>query len=377
MSAPAVRGWCPGALRPMASGDGLVVRVRPPLGRLTPVQAVGLADLALRFGSGEVGLTNRANVQMRGLAGDDHPALVAALTDLGLAGDPAEGRLNVVADPFAAEADGIGAGLLDGLHDTRFAALPSKFGFVVDPGPARRLDGVSGDVRVERGAAGGLIVRADGAETGLAVRDAEAAVAAALDLAAWFLATGGVGADGRGRMARHLAGGARPPGGTPPVAARPAPDPGPAAGGALVGAAFGALAARDLRRLASAAPGGLRVTPWRMLFLPGVDAVPEGPGLIRNPHDPRHAVDACVGAPHCPQATVATRALATDLAPRLAPGRTLHVSGCAKGCARPGPADVTLVGRDGAFDLVRDGRAGDDPVRRGLDRAAIHDLLAR
>ena len=29
MSAFEIKGWCPGALRPMLSGDGLVVRVRP------------------------------------------------------------------------------------------------------------------------------------------------------------------------------------------------------------------------------------------------------------------------------------------------------------------------------------------------------------
>ena len=27
MSAVAIKGWCPGALRPMLSGDGLVVRI--------------------------------------------------------------------------------------------------------------------------------------------------------------------------------------------------------------------------------------------------------------------------------------------------------------------------------------------------------------
>ena len=38
MSAPQVFGWCPGALRPMMSGDGLVVRLRVPMGRLNPDQ---------------------------------------------------------------------------------------------------------------------------------------------------------------------------------------------------------------------------------------------------------------------------------------------------------------------------------------------------
>ena len=32
---PAVRGWCPDAWRPMAAGDGLIVRVKPRLGRLS------------------------------------------------------------------------------------------------------------------------------------------------------------------------------------------------------------------------------------------------------------------------------------------------------------------------------------------------------
>ncbi|HZV10414.1 MAG TPA: precorrin-3B synthase, partial [Novosphingobium sp.] len=45
MSAPAIRGWCPGALRPMASGDGLVVRLRLPAGRMTGPQARAIADL--------------------------------------------------------------------------------------------------------------------------------------------------------------------------------------------------------------------------------------------------------------------------------------------------------------------------------------------
>ncbi len=32
-----VKGWCPGALRPMESGDGLVVRVRPRAGAFSLV----------------------------------------------------------------------------------------------------------------------------------------------------------------------------------------------------------------------------------------------------------------------------------------------------------------------------------------------------
>jgi precorrin-3B synthase len=52
----------------------------------------------------------------------------------------------------------------------------------------------------------------------------------------------------------------------------------------------------------------------------------------------------------------------------------LHISGCAKGCAHPRPAPITLVGRDGLYDLVIDGAPSDSPSIRGLtlDEAAGH-----
>ncbi len=37
----------------------------------------------------------------------------------------------------------------------------------------------------------------------------------------------------------------------------------------------------------------------------------------------------------------------------------LHVSGCAKGCAHPGPAALTLTGTAAGFDLIRNGTAAD------------------
>src|SRR4029077_14251788 len=50
MNAFAIKGWCPSALRPMPSGDGLVVRLRPRGGRLSSAQAAGIAELAARHG---------------------------------------------------------------------------------------------------------------------------------------------------------------------------------------------------------------------------------------------------------------------------------------------------------------------------------------
>lgn len=388
MSAALIRGWCPGAHRPMAAGDGLVVRVRPPLGQVTPDQARGLADLATRHGNGIVELTSRANLQIRGVIEAAHAALIEGLATLGLLDpDPeTEGSRNIVLDPFRPRASDdrqtrAAEGLAQALQDPGLAGLPSKFGFVVDAGPRRHLDGVSGDIRIEACGAD-LILRADGRATGQLAKSVEEAVTMAMDLALWFLASGGVGADGRGRMARHLAAGAfLPPELTGDLVLNPpaAPArPGLQTGGACVAAAFGQLEADALHGLAGAGAAVLRITPWRMVFLPGIRDLAQlmdTPCLITDPGDTLLRITACTGAPGCPQASVETRALARRLAPVLPKNKTLHVSGCAKGCAHPMRADLTLVGRDGRFDLVRGGRAWDAPVRSGLAPEQITEAL--
>lgn len=388
MSTPTIRGWCPGAHRPMASGDGLVVRVRPPLGALSAGQARGLADLAGRFGNGLIDLTNRANLQLRGVTAATHGPLLAELARLGLLdADPdAEGRRNIVVDPFRGQpADDAGTrsavALAHALRAPDFTGLPSKFGFVVDAGPRRQLAEISGDIRIE-GAGEGLIVRADGCATGRQASDPEAAAELALDLARWFLASGGVGADGRGRMARHLGSGAALPGDLTgeqrPNPAAPSPQPGVVTGGVLVAAAFGQLTPPALMRLAETGATTIRITPWRMVFLPGQNdpgRLDGQDGLSTDGASPLLRVHACTGAPGCPQASVETRALASAVAPRLPPDTRLHLSGCVKGCAHPARADLTLVGRDGRFDLVRGGAPWDEPGRRGIDPRQVVDLI--
>src|SRR5205823_4703406 len=60
------RGYCPGALRPMLSGDGLLVRLRLSCNEATPELARAIADWAARFGNGALDLSARSNLQMRG-----------------------------------------------------------------------------------------------------------------------------------------------------------------------------------------------------------------------------------------------------------------------------------------------------------------------
>ncbi|KUF12428.1 hypothetical protein [Pseudoponticoccus marisrubri] len=373
MSAPHVRGWCPGAHRPMLSGDGLVVRVRPFRAALSTEAVAGLCALARRFGNGTLDLTARANLQIRGVAEPDHPALLQALDGLGLIdAEPAvEAHRNVLMPPDWQAGD-----LTDRLHAAllgqlpHLPELPGKMGFALDTGGAACLTDGSADFRFERDADGGLILRADGAALGRPVDEARA-MAALSALVGWFVETGG---PAQGRMARHLRDTALPAD-WQQVAPRPpqgGPDIGPGPLGTVLGAPFGSIEAAALEQLITASgASGLRLMLGRRLLL--LDAQPEeAPGFVTRPGDPRMTTFACPGAPYCPQASVETRPLATRLAGRVR--GTLHVSGCAKGCAHPRTADLTLTGRDGAFDLVRDGAPWDEPARRGLAPAQIPDL---
>ena len=371
-----IKGWCPSALRPMASGDGLVVRLRPRGGRLSSAQASHIAELSTRYGNGLIDLTGRANLQIRGVAAESHGALIEALARLGLidADAETESRRNILVAPFWREGDDMPslAAELERAFATSSLGLPEKFGFAVDCGAERVLAQAPADIRIERGAEGGLLVRADGAREGRAVASAEA-VQIALALAEWFAASGGA-RDGRGRMAAHIANGATLPdamaANAKPLPAVVLPCPGLYAAGALVGLAFGQMRSETLGYLATLAPG-LRMTPWRMILAEGACEMPRHEDLVTRADDPLLRVVACTGAPSCPEAHAQTRWLAAALAPHIGAAEHLHVSGCAKGCAHPGPSTITLVGTADGFDLVRQGTTRDRPALQGLDPAKI------
>ena len=54
---------------------------------------------------------------------------------------------------------------------------------------------------------------------------------------------------------------------------------------------------------------------------------------------------------------------------------TLHISGCSKSCAHRGSASLTFVGRDGRYDLIRNGTATDRPSLTGLTMDQVEALL--
>lgn len=369
MSGFSVKGWCPDAWRPMRSGDGLLVRVKPMLGRLTRAQVLGMGDAAVAHGNGLIDVTRRANLQIRGVDEAGWPPLLEKLLALGLVDAEAmiETRRNVLVTPdwqVGDDSQRIASALLGRLGE--FPDLPGKVGFVIDAGPARRLAEEPGDFRIERGADGGLILRAEGRPDGCALvpgREVDALIA----LARWFGESGGAAA---GRMARHRA--ALPPefaGTIRPASSMGAIAPGPVAFGIAYGVPFGRVHGQVLARAVEASSAtAMRVTPWRVIVFEGT-GLGGFEGLIDDPADPLLRADVCPGAPDCPQATVETRELARHLAPRVA--GHLHVSGCDKNCARSRAADVEVTGREGMYHLAGKAIAGSSTVHPVLDRAAV------
>ena len=372
MTAWEIKGWCPGALRPMQSGDGLVTRIRPPLGRLLPQQAQAIAQASRTHGSGIIDLSARANLQLRGVTETSHPRLIDDLCAQGLI-DPdieTESLRNLIVTPFRdAETNALATTLTAAL--TRMPHLPGKFGFALDTGPRPVLTDASVDIRVERATDGRLILRPDGHPLGQPVIDL---AKDAVDMANWFVQSGGI-TNGRGRMAALIARGTVPPGCTlAPADPLATPSPCLHPDGALVALAFGQMRAETLQALA-ALGHELCPTPWRMLLLVGATELPAIPGLITDPTDPILRITACTGAPGCPQGLGDTRNLARDLALHLAPDQTLHISGCAKGCAHPSATKTTLTATGQGYDLIRNGTAHDTPSLTGLTPQAIQDHL--
>lgn len=398
------RGWCPGALRPMLTGDGLLVRVRITGGVVSPALARALAQAAVEHGNGLIDLSARANLQLRGVREESLPQLQAGLGTLGLLdGDEAAEQVrNVMAsplagiDPTAADVSALVRDLEAALVAARdLHSLPAKFFFAVDGGGVLPLD-VEADVGITAVAAG--LFRIAAAGHGVAEVEATGVIPAALDLARTFLASRSADERRMSQFMQRLASRittqqlASPP----RASTREAPLAGwvplPEDAGAFAAAIpFGRLNTGQLIGLADLAQAhgaALRLTPWRAILLAPLKADDaadiarrvEVLGLVADAANPLLRIAACPGSPAClsgeADVQADARRLAAALGPSLPTGASLHLSGCPKGCARREPATISLTADSGRYALAFHARA-DDPRQAGpmaLDE--VRDFLA-
>jgi precorrin-3B synthase len=137
--------------RPWPAEDGLLVRIRLIGGRISAAQVEALADVSQQYGDGDVHLTGRANLQVRGLPGSlgALPSEVAsALEATGLVPSRTHELIrNVMVSPQTGLAGGRAdlrpiAMQLDHLLcvDPDLAGLPGRFLFVLDDGRGDLID---------------------------------------------------------------------------------------------------------------------------------------------------------------------------------------------------------------------------------------------
>lgn len=361
MSARQSRGACPSLSEPMETGDGLLVRLSPASRKISPHQLAGIAEAAARHGNGLLEVTRRGNLQIRGLDTMSAKLFAAEVPALDIeiaSGVPVEtGPLagidaSEIADPRPL-ADAIRA------RTQKLAAqLGPKVSVTIDGGGVLHLGAVLADVKLT--AIGGgwqVAIGGDAASARtIGTMDATRAVDTALHVLT-LLATRGrtarardLGRDGTSEFANLR------PGGGDSV------QPSPVGQFALRGGttaqgfalAFGQIDSVDLSKFASAlngrnsvhfAPGGgLMVTGLSTTAAAALCEFAERLGLVTRPDDPRLSITACAGGPACGSAWIATRQIAADLAAGGRPVQPIHLSGCAKGCARPAAPMVTLTG---------------------------------
>ena len=412
-AARAIKGWCPTLLSPMQSGDGWLARVKPSAGKVSAAGARVVADAARRHGNGHIDFTSRANFQIRGLTPRGAELLAETIIGHGLANaNPSmETIRNVMASPLgpddpsaAFDSHALARDIEARLAGERALwALPSKFGILLDGGGGLPLHDVNTDIMV-RPYKGALAVHLDGG-TLATLRDPASLAETIEALALAFLRLSAELSEPPRRMrALVMAVGeeaifAAAGSSTTSLPSLPESEPQSSIGwislrdqarGAFgVGLPFGRIDAEALASLADLSErygdASLRTTPWRALLLIGIASVDEkilrdevaALDLITDSTDPRLTIFACVGAPSCQSASVDVRGDASYLVAAVGatPDDTMHISGCVKACAHRNPAALTLVGRDGRYDLVRNGTTADRPSATGLSIEQIVALL--
>lgn len=397
------KGWCPSALRPMEAGDGLLLRVKPRAGSFSIDGLGAVADAARHFGSGEIDLTNRANLQLRGLQAETYGDALVMLDRAGLIDQHAEAEAvrNVVVDPLS----GIDPERRDvrpdaAEIDARLAAnralwnLPGKFGVSLSGSNSPRVGGRATDIMVFV-AGDAFAIALDGDPAGFG-EIGDCSVAECVERLLYVFLTLSTNDSSIRRMRDAVArSGSTMIFAAGGLARAEAPglvyeDAVPLAGdikgagrtiAAGVGLPFGRICAEGLASLCEVARNlgiaSVRPSTGRVLVFQAGD----GPArdilrtasdlnLITLATDIRLAMDVCPGAPSCANATTATRQdaqrLADSLGDVLQRTPSIHISGCQKGCARREPSALTFVGRDGAYDVVRDGTASDAVALTGV-----------
>ncbi|BAU14375.1 unnamed protein product [Leptolyngbya sp. NIES-3755] len=390
MSWLAASNPCPGLFYGTPAQDGTLIRIRIPGGILNRNQAIAVLDLADRWSTPMIQVTNRANLQFRAVTSIPSPEVYSTLQSVGLAAKQPEldHLRNVMASPTAGidpdeiiDIRSIVQEIDQYIQNTpELTGLPPKFSIGIDGGGAVgigarseakwqhryneiQLSAISRDrFKLTLGSNRQFY------ETNVETSDCLSAIAALtqtyLDYVQQFqkpkkprmrdlLRDWGI----EGFLSRvsfefkH--------------SNTPIPESRPQHLGihsqkqsdrSYIGFALklGWISIGQLKELIQLAEthgsGELRLTPWQSILLPNIPTVHTSIVLTKiqslelstNPID--SAIVACAGKPGCASSETHTQSHALELMHLLDRSINIHMTGCSKGCAQPSPAEITLLG---------------------------------
>jgi precorrin-3B synthase len=400
-----VRGACPSIAAPMQTGDGLLVRLilHEPIdiGKLCT-----LCTAAEEHGNGIIEITQRGSLQIRGLHAasvSNFARIVASLEIVADKGPPLITSPLLGLDPDEPfDCTPLVSSVRNALQRERpnLQRLSPKVSVLIDGGGQLHLDAVSADIRLvatsnslfQLSLAGNA---RNSAHMGYVSTDQ--AIATVEEL---LRRIGNRGSTARAKDLVHdqqiaevrRSFGDSLIGGPTPNARRPAETVGVyrlTTGNVARGFAlpFGHTTASALRRFARAAAVNgvscIRPAPGRSLLAIGSShaAVEKlckaaaAEDFVVDANDSRRHVVACAGSPACASGELPTRQLAPEVARATrswaGTSNIVHLSGCSKGCAHPGPAALTLAGPN---RLILNGRANDPPQATISSAGLIADI---
>lgn len=410
---------CPGLLRIVPTLDGGICRIKLPCGQLTAAQAEAIAAASARYGNGVVEITNRANLQIRGIQTSHADALIAVLLDAGLGAtssggddvrnvmvspsagiDPAElidttplamqilallqsqPRLHQLSPKFALSLDGgERLAMLDHPHDLWLSAIEDNqqvcfvFGLAGCPARSDALAVVAADqvvalveailhtfldLATPEQSRMRQLLQTFSIEEFLRRVQLRLPFSLSSDVSAWQRRP----AQPHAHIGTH-------------TQIRPAQR--------YVGAvpALGRINAAQLYALAQLSTdygdGKLRLTPWQSILLPNISSTAiavvtselQQIGLSTRADEPLAHLIACTGSSGCAKGLADTKADALQLAQLLQSksiNPAIHLSGCSRSCAAAYVAPFTLLAvAEGYYDLFRRER------REGREKDASGD----
>ncbi|MDF3193247.1 precorrin-3B synthase [Pseudomonas sp. 1928-m] len=383
---------CPGLLRIVPALDGGICRVKLAGGVLSSQQARAIAEAAERCASGVLELTNRSNLQIRGVLPGQQAELIERLLAAGLgpSNPAADDVRNLLLSPAAGldphallDTRPLAAALLELLQATpALHGLSAKFAIQLDGGEALAMLEHPHDIWLSAlpGTPARLAFGLAGCpgDQPLGVVDVEQAVPLVEQLLRLFLQLAG---NEHSRMRQLLAAISpsqllqqlqtrlpfavqAPPTDWQhkPVSPRAPMGIYPQQQNALcmVAAAsrLGRIDAAQLKALADLAEqygdASLRLTPWQGLLLPNIPEQSADKllhkltelGLLTDAQEPLSHLIACTGSAACGKGLADSKADALRLAERLRASTArpqVHLSACPRSCAAAHTAPFTLL----------------------------------